>query len=225
MLLKSTVSAFPSSTSNLHNLSKASPSSTYLITAHNYNPWKTSRKFGACRRRTTPRTLSKVSSSSENQTAVVVAAPSENEAAEIVRSFYGGINRRDLASVEPLIAEKCVYEDLIFPRPFVGRQAILDFFKSFMDSISKDLQFVIDDISAEDSSAVGVTWHLEWRGKAFPFSKGCSFYRLEMVDGQRQIIYGRDVVEPAIKPGEAALGAIRAVTWLLQKFPQLADQL
>ncbi|OMO65838.1 hypothetical protein CCACVL1_21379 [Corchorus capsularis] len=164
MLLKSTVSAFPSSTSNLHNLTKASPPSTNLITAHNYNynPWKRSRKLGAWRRRrnTTPRTLLKVSSSSENQTAVIVAAPSENEAAEIVRSFYGGINRRDLASVEPLIAEKCVYEDLIFPRPFVGRQAILDFFRSFMDSISKDLQFAIDDISAEDSSAVGVTWHL-----------------------------------------------------------------
>lgn len=39
-------------------------------------------------------------------------------------------------------------------------QAILEFFKNFSDSISTDLQFVIDDISAEDSSAVGVTWHL-----------------------------------------------------------------
>lgn len=39
-------------------------------------------------------------------------------------------------------------------------QAILDFFKKFTDSISTDLQFVIDDISSEDSSAVGVTWHL-----------------------------------------------------------------
>lgn len=39
-------------------------------------------------------------------------------------------------------------------------QAILDFFKKFSDSISSELQFVIDDITAEDSSAVGVTWHL-----------------------------------------------------------------
>lgn len=39
-------------------------------------------------------------------------------------------------------------------------QAILDFFKKFTDSVGSDLQFVIDDISKEDSSAVGVTWHL-----------------------------------------------------------------
>ncbi|XWS10733.1 hypothetical protein CRYUN_Cryun38cG0023200 [Craigia yunnanensis] len=203
MLLNSIISPLPSSPTS--NFTKASPYSV-AVTAHNFIPWRRSRK-GAW----TPRTLIKVSSSSsssssENQTAVIVPSQSQDEeAAEVVRRFYAGINSRDLASVELLIAEKCVYEDLIFPRPFVGRKAILDFFKSFIDSISKDLQFVIDDISSEDSSAVGVTWHLEWKRKAFPFSKGCSFYRLEMVDDKRQIIYGRDVVEPAIKPGEAAL--------------------
>lgn len=39
-------------------------------------------------------------------------------------------------------------------------QAIIHFFKKFTESISPDLQFVIDDISKEDSSAIGVTWHL-----------------------------------------------------------------
>lgn len=97
-------------------------------------------------------------------------------------------------------------------------QDILLFFKKFNDSISKDLQFVIDDISTEDSSALGVLWHLgnvtlsyaafvlpfifgfwcgsdyclkfitEWKGKEFPFSKGCSFYRLVDVDGKKQIM-------------------------------------
>ncbi|CAL8997694.1 unnamed protein product [Prunus brigantina] len=171
-------------------------------------------------------------SSSANQT-VEVASPPENvggadcateSGADIVRKFYGGINVQDLASVEELIAEKCVYEDLVFPRPFVGRKDILQFFKKFNDSVGKDLQFVIDDISTEDSTAVGVTWHLEWNGKPFPFSKGCSFYRLEVVNGKRQIIYGRDSVEPTIKPGDTVLVAIRGVAWLLRQFPQLADR-
>ncbi|KAJ6859619.1 hypothetical protein NC652_041795 [Populus alba x Populus x berolinensis] len=30
---------------------------------------------------------------------------------------------------------------------------------------------------------------MEWKGKSFPFSKGCSFYRLDAVNGKRQIIY------------------------------------
>jgi hypothetical protein len=82
-------------------------------------------------------------------------------AADVVRAFYDGVNRRDLAAVEPLIAEGCVYEDLVFPNPFVGRAEILGFFAGFMGSVSSDLRFVIDDISAgDDSRAVGVTWHL-----------------------------------------------------------------
>lgn len=43
-------------------------------------------------------------------------------ASNVVRKFYGGINGRDIASVEPLIADNCVYEDLVFPHPFVGRK-------------------------------------------------------------------------------------------------------
>ncbi|KAK7308907.1 hypothetical protein RJT34_05236 [Clitoria ternatea] len=148
----------------------------------------------------------------------------DNSAAAVVRNFYERINAHDVDSVQYLIAENCVYEDLVFPRPFVGRKEILEFFKKFTNSTSKDLQFVIDDLSTEDSSSVGVIWHLEWNGKPFPFSKGCSFYRLEVINGRRQITYGRDTVEPAIKPGDATLAVIRSLTWLLQQFPQLADR-
>ncbi|OVA02103.1 Polyketide cyclase SnoaL-like domain [Macleaya cordata] len=189
---------------------------------------KTLIKDESANRRKNFKTLIRLSSSQNPTTLAVTEEENEESlgsASDIVRNFYGGINRHDLASVEDLIAENCVYEDLVFPRPFVGRKAILEFFKKFTDSISKDLQFVIDDISDEDSLAIGVTWHLEWQGKPFPFSKGCSFYRLEVVNGKKQIIYGRDSVEPSIKPGETALVAIRGVTWLLQRFPQLADQL
>lgn len=148
-------------------------------------------------------------------------------AADVVRDFYDGVNRRDLAAVEPLIAEGCVYEDLVFPRPFVGREEVLGFLGEFMGSISSDLVFVIDDISAEDSSAVGVTWHLEWKGRPFPFSRGCSFYRCSLGSQQQQIqiVYGRDCVEPAAKPGELALVIIRGVTWILERFPRLARML
>ncbi|GKE23775.1 polyketide cyclase SnoaL-like domain-containing protein [Tanacetum coccineum] len=170
-----------------------------------------------------------------------------DSASDVVTSFYDGINSRDLSRVTDLIAEDCVYEDLVFPKPIVGRKDILEFFEKFIYTISQDLQFVIDDISGEDTSAIGVTWHLEWKGKPFPFSKGCSFYRLQVFNGKRKIVlisnlgqfcfassvcihdqkptnYGRDIVEPAVKPGDFALVAIRGVTWLLQRFPQLADR-
>lgn len=64
------------------------------------------------------------SSVSDIETAVVASPPAleQDSAAEVVRRFYGGINSQDLSAVEGLIADKCVYEDLIFPRPFVGRE-------------------------------------------------------------------------------------------------------
>ncbi|KZV57113.1 hypothetical protein F511_05987 [Dorcoceras hygrometricum] len=120
--------------------------------------------------------------------AVLRRATTIDSASTVVTKFYDGINRRDLAVVEEFIDQNCVYEDLIFPKPFVGRKAILEFFDKFVNSISSDLQFAIDDISEEDASAVGVAWHLEWKGKVFPFSKGCSFYRLDVINGQRQIV-------------------------------------
>ncbi|KAF8025477.1 hypothetical protein BT93_F2347 [Corymbia citriodora subsp. variegata] len=118
---------------------------------------------------------------SDNRTAVVASPPEveQDSAAEVVRRFYGGINNQDLSAVEGLVADKCVYEDLIFPRPFVGREAILDFFKKFNDIIGSDLRFVIDDISEEDSSGVGVTWHLDFlirvERKAFSIQQRMQF--------------------------------------------------
>ncbi|KAG0537058.1 hypothetical protein BDA96_03G115200 [Sorghum bicolor] len=187
----------------------------------------TSLPCGGSRTRTTALVLVAATTREGAKTTAAVATAT---AADVVRAFYDGVNRRDLAAVEPLIAEGCVYEDLVFPRPFVGRERIIGFFGEFMGTISPDLQFVIDDISADDSAAVGVTWHLEWRGKPFPFSRGCSFYRLlagsesESEQQPLQIVYGRDCVEPAAKPGDLALVIIRGVTWILERFPSLASR-
>ncbi|XP_026659523.1 uncharacterized protein LOC103704770 isoform X2 [Phoenix dactylifera] len=155
----------------------------------------------------TPDGITRVRASPAAAESQVTASPplQISAAADAVRAYYDAFNRHDLASLELLISEDCVYEDLVFAKPFVGRKAILEFFKKFTESISSDLRFVIDDISSEDTSAVGVTWHLEWQSRPFPFSKGCSFYRTEVLDGKRQIVYGRDCVEPATKPGEMTL--------------------
>lgn len=64
-----------------------------------------------------------------HQRVVKTSAPSSSSssidsASTVVRQFYHGINTHDLVSVEPLIAENCVYEDLIFPQPFVGRKVV-----------------------------------------------------------------------------------------------------
>lgn len=76
------------------------------------------------------KTRLRVSSSESYKTVVDVAStPETNEggAADVVRRFYQGINSRDFGSVEKLIADNCVYEDLIFPQPFTGRKVTLPY--------------------------------------------------------------------------------------------------
>lgn len=92
-------------------------------------PYSTSRNHTIRRNRRKPlATQLRVSPSDNYQTAVKVASappPTSvkvDDASDVVRSFYEGINGRDLANVEELIADNCVYEDLIFPSPFVGRK-------------------------------------------------------------------------------------------------------
>jgi ketosteroid isomerase-like protein len=148
----------------------------------------------------------------------------EKEAAEMVQEFYAAINRREIASIGELFADDCVYEDLVFPKPFLGRKAILEFFQKFMNSVGSELEFRVDDITTGDPNAAGVIWHLDWNGKPLPFSKGCSFYRCQVLNGKRQFVYGRDAVEPATKPGDFTLVALKGLAALLRRFPSLAER-
>ncbi|KAL3688108.1 hypothetical protein R1sor_014417 [Riccia sorocarpa] len=148
------------------------------------------------------------------------------KAADIAREFYELVNQRDYVKVSELFAEDCRYEDFTFPEPVKGRKEVVQFFEKVMTSMGPELKFVIDDITRDDPDAAGVIWHLEWRGKTFPYSRGCSFYRCEVnSSGQRQIKFARDIVEPAAKPGDIAMGAIKLVTGLFERFPKLIERI
>ncbi|KAJ7196002.1 hypothetical protein O6H91_Y509600 [Diphasiastrum complanatum] len=49
-------------------------------------------------------------------------SPVLTKPADVVREFYARVNGRKLEDVRKLIAENCVYEDFVYPKPFVGRQ-------------------------------------------------------------------------------------------------------
>ena len=111
---------------------------TNKATLQNFIIPSTSSNTRGSRGRWVPRTVTRVSSSDETKVATAsipttttttkVNVVDDDEdvvvesAEEVVRKFYDGINGRDLTSVEDLIASNCVYEDLIFATPFVGRK-------------------------------------------------------------------------------------------------------
>lgn len=54
----------------------------------------------------------------------------------------------------------------------------------------------------------------------FPFSRGVSFYE---IDDEGRIIFARDIVEPAFKPGSAALAGISLVAPLVRRLGPAAN--
>ena len=136
-----------------------------------------------------------------------------SQATHLIQAIYRAINHRDVSQAVTLIDADCVYEDLNFSATFMGRAAVEGLFSESCQAVPQDLQFVIDDI-AGDEWAVGITWHVELDGIAFPNGRGVSFYRFSPESGK--LIFARDCVEPPGKPGKAAFTMIRWVTPLVR---------
>ncbi|KAL4535829.1 hypothetical protein Ndes2526A_g05392 [Nannochloris sp. 'desiccata'] len=163
-----------------------------------------------------------------SQVVAAPAAPSSSSATTPARTateaaiaYYTNYNNKNIPAVLDLIAEDCVYEDLIYQDPFRGRREIAKYFEKIEQLVPKDIKFVVEDITEGDPKKVGVRWHVELEGVAqFPFSRGVSFYE---VNDNGQIIFARDIVEPTFKPGAAALQGISVVAPLVRKLGPAAD--
>ena len=167
----------------------------------------------------------------------------------LARARLQAVNERQLEQAMVYLAEDIVYEDLTFPQAFEGKEAMRDFLYEICEGFPRDLQFVIDkrvtdgvsqsqarpthDASCHVMScpvlsffrsaqtSVGLTWHVEIDGTELPFSKGCSFYHM---NERGLIVYARDIVEPSIKPGHAALQMIKVVAPLLKSMAVRSDE-
>ena len=142
-------------------------------------------------------------------------------AKEVALAYYENYNSKRIDGILELLAEDCVYEDLVYQEPFVGRDAIAAYLRKVEAMVPSDVRFVVEDITDGDPRRVGVRWHVELEGGVvLPFSRGTSFYQL---NDQGQIIFARDIVEPSIKPGSAALRGIALVAPLVRKLGPRAD--
>ncbi len=133
-----------------------------------------------------------------------------------IKSLYEAIDRRDVEGAMKFIDDDCIYEDLNFPTPFKGKEAVRKLFEKSCENIPKDLLFVIDDLTTTDPLAVGVVWHVELDGIPIPNGRGVSFYRFSQTNGK--LIFARDLVEPPIKPGNISFLIIRLISPLVRRF-------
>ncbi|XP_055820413.1 uncharacterized protein LOC129889226 [Solanum dulcamara] len=140
-----------------------------------------------------------------------------------IRKLYSSINNKDLNQLAMLISEDCFFDDFSFPQSFQGRKEALNSLEQLTTSMDQNTEFSIDNIyEGVDLTAI-VNWHLEWKKKEVPFSRGCSYYELSR-DGEKLLIKNAQVItESSMKPKILAL--FNMVTSVFDDFPEIASRI
>ncbi|KAI3822251.1 hypothetical protein L1987_09838 [Smallanthus sonchifolius] len=144
--------------------------------------------------------------------------------ADTIKQFYKCMNEKNPKRVENYLSDDCFFEDYSFPKPFTGKKEVVHFLKQLMTGMGENVEFHVSHIyEGGDDLIAGVNWHLEWKNKQVPFTRGCSLYRLTR-EGERLTIRNAQVfVESPIKPGDLFLVFLKMVTSLFDAFPEATE--
>ncbi|XP_058085944.1 uncharacterized protein LOC131233303 isoform X2 [Magnolia sinica] len=144
---------------------------------------------------------------------------------DAITQFYSLINSKKLDKLRELISEDCYFEELSFPNPFQGRTEVMYFLTELANDMGHNIRFIIEKVyEGGDEFAAGVMWHLEWKEKQIPFTKGCSFYECSKVGEKLVIKKARVVIESPVKPGVFLLKLLSVVSSVFDQFPNLTER-
>ncbi|XP_042380797.1 uncharacterized protein LOC121973425 [Zingiber officinale] len=141
----------------------------------------------------------------------------------VVRKFYSSINGKELNSLEKLLSKDCIFQDLVYSRPFKGK-SISHYLKDLTRAMGKNVRFVIDGVYEGQELTAAVVWHLEWKNQPIPLTKGCSFFKCSG-DGEQQLIKEAHVfIESPLKLGDFALGMLKITVILFDFLPKVTQR-
>ncbi|XP_042496230.1 uncharacterized protein LOC122075310 [Macadamia integrifolia] len=143
---------------------------------------------------------------------------------ETIGQFYSCINSKDLKELSELISNDCFLEDYSFIKAFEGKEEVMCFFEQLMESTGSNVKFSIERICEGDKLTVWTTWHLEWKEKQIPFTRGCSFYECTENEQRLMIKKARVMIESPIKPGALVLTLLKMVTRIFDEFPTTTEK-
>jgi hypothetical protein len=107
--------------------------------------------------------------------------------------YFDAWNKRDMQQATSVFSSDIEYDDTAFPKPFIGRKNLENHLNLCADALPGGFSFVLDD-KIDVGDKVMVRWHVENEGEELPFTKGCSFYKIE----KGKIVKGTDWKEPAV---------------------------
>jgi len=111
-----------------------------------------------------------------------------------VETYFDAWNRRDMRRAASVFTIDCFVRDFQYDGEFSGRDELEAHLQRVNDSLPRSFNFVLDGM-ASTRDKVGVSWHVENKGKPLAFTRGCSFYSLDSKSGL--ITAGYDIPEKA----------------------------
>ena len=127
--------------------------------------------------------------------------PDKASSLTLPEQYFEAWNQRDMKKAVSIFADNVEYDDLAFPKPFVGKEKLEAHLLVCAECFPPSFSFVVDD-KADAGDKLMVRWHVENNGDELPFTRGCSYYEIE--DGK--IAKGIDAIEPAVfKTGGVSL--------------------
>ncbi|CAH2080189.1 unnamed protein product [Thlaspi arvense] len=151
------------------------------------------------------------------------SSPKQFSGYDAVMKFYSSINEKNKDRLSSCISKDCFIDDFSFAKPLRGKNEAMKFFEELVKSMGQNVKFCVENVCEGDGYTVAVNWHLEWKGRKIPFTRGCSFYEFTEEGGKLVIRTARILIESPIKPGGIALTLLKNITFLFDEFPQVAE--
>ncbi|XP_014520227.1 uncharacterized protein LOC106777198 [Vigna radiata var. radiata] len=143
--------------------------------------------------------------------------------AETVDEYFTSINGKDLRQLDECISEDACFEDYAFTKPFQGKKEVMRFLQQLTECMGRNVKFRVKHIYEGDDLTAAANWHMEWKEKQIPFTRGCTFFKLTKL-GKNLTIWRTEVlIESPIKPGSIVLTLLKNVTSTFDNFPKLAE--
>jgi ketosteroid isomerase-like protein len=129
--------------------------------------------------------------------------------------YFAAWNERDMVKACSLFSEDCEYDDTAFPLPFVGKDDLEKHLRICADCFPSTFRFSVDEQIVGKDGNIFVRWHVENNGLELPFTRGCSFYRIQ----NGKITKGTDFVEPPVLKMGAVVPNLRSALDKLTEEP------
>ncbi|CAH9124797.1 unnamed protein product [Cuscuta epithymum] len=156
--------------------------------------------------------------------AAIGSSGGSDSSLQIIKELYSSINKKDLKSLGALLSQDCFVDDFSFPQPFEGKKEALCFFEELITSMGQNTEFVIEHICGGVDQTAVVNWHLEWKKKQVPFTRGCSCYELSKEGEQLVIKKAQVIIESPVKPGGLALTVFKGINLIFDAFPGATER-